>query len=269
MLPSDEMMNAVENTVGRVVDVLAARPSALITDIDGTISRIVARPEDAFVSEKAREGLRRLVRTLDVVAIVTGRQTEVAKSMVGLNDIVYIGLYALDGDAAHEVEGFDALSAEEAVRPLLEDFPCVEIERKGISFAIHYRGCEDATVGERLLTLLQPVAQAEGARVVQGKQVLELVPASLPDKGVAVTRLLHDRGINGAVFIGDDLTDAAVFRSLARRSKDEGLPSLSVAVTDDETDAMVYEAADTAVSGVDGVEALLAALATQLEGGGR
>ncbi|HLF71536.1 MAG TPA: trehalose-phosphatase [Dehalococcoidia bacterium] len=260
-------MNAVENTVGLVADVLSERPSALITDIDGTISRIVARPEDAVVSDSARESLRRLARKIDLVAIVTGRERDVARRMVGLDDVTYVGQYAIDDETQHETGGFDAVAAEEAVRPLLADFPCVEIEPKGVSFSLHYRNCDDATVGERLLTVVAPLAQSEGARVVQGKQVLELVPAGLPDKSVAVARLLRDHGIRGVVFIGDDLSDAAVFRAIARRRSEDGLPGLAVAVTDAETDAMVYEAADTTVAGVEGVEAILASLAAQLEEG--
>jgi trehalose 6-phosphate phosphatase len=236
-----------------------------MTDIDGTISRIAARPDEATVSQSARDSLRSISEKLALVAVVTAREEQVARSMVGLDSLAYIGNYALH-------EGIDLgqglEQAKSQVQSQLIDLPCVELEEKGISFALHYRNCEEEGIRERVLGLVLPVATEAGARVIEGKRVVELVPAGLPDKGTAVAGLLRERGVRGIVFIGDDFSDVAVFREITRRREEEGLPGLGIAVVDAETDGAVREAADEELAGVEEVEEFLAALAGVIGKGG-
>jgi trehalose 6-phosphate phosphatase len=254
-------MNDLRTAIEAAADVLAFAPAALVTDVDGTLSRIVSRPENATVEDDVRISLQSLVSRVALVAIVTGREESVARSMVGLPELTYVGNYALDDEAAEVVEEDDLDSARMLVRTLLAPFPCVEIEEKGVSFALHYRNCIDVTMRERILTLVSPVAAAAGAKLLEGKQVVELVPIRLPDKSNAVARLLRERDIQGVVYLGDDLGDVPVFQQMSRR-RAQGLPSLALAVVDSETHAAVLESADMLLRGVDEVQQLLAALGT-------
>jgi trehalose 6-phosphate phosphatase len=254
-------MNDLRTAVEAAADVLAFAPAALVTDVDGTLSRIVSRPENATVDEEIRSSLRQLVGRVALVAIVTGREESVARSMVGLPELTYVGNYALDTESAEVVDEDDLDAARVLVRTLLQPFPCVEIEEKGVSFALHYRNCIDATMRERILTLVSPVAAAAGGKLLEGKQVVEIVPVRLPDKSNAVARLLREREIQGVVYLGDDLGDVPVFQQLARR-RTQGLPSLGVAVIDPETHVAVMESADMYLDGVDEVNAFLTALGT-------
>lgn len=245
------------------MEVLTSRPSALVTDIDGTLSRIVARPEDAVVSEGARQSLRQLADQLALVGVITAREETVARRMVGVDSLSYIGNYALAQDEAQAA--WPRLDqAKSRVRQAIESLPCVTMEEKGLTFALHYRNCEEPGVRERLLGLVGPIATEEDAKLLEGKQVVELAPRSLPDKGAAIARLAEDQGLRGLVFVGDDLSDVAVFREIARRRREEGLPGLSIAVIDGETEPAVREAADVEVSGVGEVEELLASLSLEL-----
>src|SRR5438094_4036895 len=103
--------------LAEVQEVLAAAPAALITDIDGTISPIVARPEDATVSDAIRCALEKLAGRLPLVAVVTGRDEATARRLVGASGITYIGNYGLDAGAI-ELAGLAA--AEEEARLLLK-----------------------------------------------------------------------------------------------------------------------------------------------------
>ena len=250
------------------MQVLVTTPSALITDIDGTISPIVARPEDARVSPLAKAALEVLTHKLALVGVVTAREEAVARRMVGIDGLTYVGNYALAATALNEaspqIERAKALAQAEIVA-----MPCVTLEDKGITFALHYRNCEDADLRERLLSLVQPIAAACGLKVLEGKQVVELAPRELPDKGTAIARLAEERGIRGLVYLGDDLSDVAVFREIARRRREDGLPGVGIAVIDAETDAAVSEAADMHLARVAEVEALLSAIARSLEEEGR
>jgi trehalose 6-phosphate phosphatase len=257
-------MDEVQAAVKKATQVLAVRPSALITDIDGTISRIVSRPEDAVVTERVQQALGILVGEVALVAVVTAREETVARQMVGVPELIYVGNYALDMVDGPADEGRLA-ATKEAVRPLLADLPCLSLEEKGLTFALHYRNCEEPDVRERLLQAVTPIAAATGAKVLEGKQVIELVPADHPDKGNALTKLLDRHGVQGVVYLGDDLSDLPVFRAVAQRRR-EGLPGLGIAVIDEETDAAVAAAADLHLQGVDAVEEFISRLAETLEG---
>lgn len=254
------------DVVRGAVSVLSSRPSALITDIDGTLSPIVNRPEDAVVGASAREGLRALAERLHLVAVVTGRSEDEARRMVAVEGLTYVGHYSLDGAAAARMRPGELAPAKAAARALLGPYPCVQFEDKGVSFSLHYRNCADEGVRDELLALMRPLAERWGARLMEGKQVIEIVPRDLPDKSTAVGRLLEERGIKGVVYLGDDLSDIAVFRELARRREAGGVSALCVAVVDAETDELVKQAADERLDGVGEVEELLACLCRTLGG---
>jgi trehalose 6-phosphate phosphatase len=256
-------MNAVEDAVEAVLRVLGERPSALVTDVDGTLSRIVSQPEDARVEETVRGSLRRLAGILELVAVITGREESVARGMVGVDELTYVGSYALDSTRGLTFEAVSpALSLVEAG---LAELPCVDLERKQVSFALHYRNCVDAErIGSELLEMLQPIALATGTKLLAGKLVIEVAPEALPDKGTALTGLLLEHEIRGAVFVGDDLADAEAFGELRNRRAEGRAPGLCIAVVDDETPQAVRDAADLELRGVDEVEQFLETLAERL-----
>jgi trehalose 6-phosphate phosphatase len=143
--------------------------------------------------------------------------------------------------------------------------PCVELERKQVSFALHYRNCVDAErIGSELLEMLQPIALATGTKLLAGKLVIEVAPEALPDKGTALTGLLLEHEIRGAVFVGDDLADAEAFGELRNRRAEGRAPGLCIAVVDDETPQAVRDVADLELRGVDEVERFLEMLAERL-----
>jgi trehalose 6-phosphate phosphatase len=245
--------------------VLAQRPSALVTDVDGTLSRIVARPEDASVSAVVRRALETLSPRLDLLAVITGRETDVARRMVGVEELKYIGSYALSGTVMPEGTLEAMAQARAAVEPYLKRLPGVTLETKDVSFALHYRNSPDPEgMRARVIALLEPIAAAADAKLLEGKQVVEVAPRALPDKGTAFAALMHDEGIRGAIFVGDDLADTAIFHEIRRRRRVLGLPGLAIGVIDAETPRAVIETTDVQLHGVDDVEALLAALAARI-----
>jgi len=261
-------LSAVEIAVEQALFVLRETPSALVTDIDGSISAIVSRPEDATVSPEIRDALSRLSRQLSMVAVVTARQEVVAREMVGVDSLTYVGNYAFDDGVSGPLAPIDASSLIGAVLPFLAANPCVALEEKGIGFSLHYRNCMDKGVREEIVELLMPQLSRAGAKLVEGKQVLEAVPLGLPDKGTALSRLLDGAGIRGAVFVGDDLSDVAAFRALARRRDVDNKAALAIGVVDNESPASLREAADLELQGVPSVTQFLQRLVVSLEEGG-
>ncbi len=53
--------------------------------------------------------------------------------------------------------------------------------------------------------------QLEGTRLIAGKRVLNVLPHDFPSKGDAVRTLVARLGCDGAVVLGDDVTDEDAF----------------------------------------------------------
>jgi len=216
---------------------LAQRPeaAAVLLDVDGTLAPIVARPELASVPEETRSELRRLAERYALVAAVSGRTGEDAERLVGVDGLVYVGVHGLEL----------AAEAERWRGPLHEFAETVDwpVEDKGLAIVFHYRGAADE---EAVLERLEDVAAdaRELGLVAQfGRKVLEVRPPVEADKGTAVRALLHERGLERALYAGDDATDLDAFRGLA------GLElAVRVAVASAEGPAELAEAADLVVA---------------------
>ena len=125
--------------VDRTTRLLAGRHSALITDVDGTISPIVAEPELAAVLPRARAALAGLAQRLELVAVVSGRTVADARRLVGLDGLVYVGNHGLEVDDQVVAEARPWVARLGAVlddlRQELPD-PGVRIENKGVTGSI-------------------------------------------------------------------------------------------------------------------------------------
>jgi len=267
---------AARRLVGPVIDVLGQGRTGLVVDVDGTISPIVARPEDAFVLPKARQALIGLRRRLAVLGIVTGRSVDDARSLVKLDGLTYIGNHGLevwrDGHAETLPE---ALPWVPVVARVLDEVAAkldpglkvgVIFEDKGATASLHYRLAPDpAQVRRQLLEILAGCAST-GLQVEEGRRVINLLPPLHINKGSAVTWIVREHGLGGIVYLGDDITDAHAFRALNSLREAGGMRTLSVGVVGPETPAIVRHSADVRVPSVDAVADLLGAVLDGLDG---
>jgi trehalose 6-phosphate phosphatase len=256
---------------------LRHRPSAIITDIDGTISTIAPTPFAAIVDPVAQEALARLVSRLDVVAIVSGRTPAVGAAMVGLPELIYIGNHGLErivrGETwTHPAAEPDRLAIAEALAEIeaavlaAGEAPWLLLENKGVTATIHYRLAPDPDAAAALLEpLALTIARRRGLRVSSGRMIVELRPSVAVNKGTAIRDLVLDLGLRGIVFFGDDVTDVDAFRAL-RGLRDNGVAdTLRVGVIGAETPDVVIAETDVTVPGVAACAATLLAIAARLE----
>jgi trehalose 6-phosphate phosphatase len=208
--------------------------AAVLLDVDGTLAPIVARPELAAVPKETRAEVRRLVGRYGLVACVSGRTGEEAARLVGVEGVVYVGVHGLE--LAPEAEPW-----RDALRPFAsESWPWVE--DKGLTVAFHWREADDEAAARRTLESIAERAQAEGLEARWGRKVLELRPPVAADKGTAARTLLAERGLQRALYAGDDTTDLDAFRGL------QGLElAVRVAVASAEGPAGLRGAADLVV----------------------
>jgi trehalose 6-phosphate phosphatase len=218
--------------------------AAILLDVDGTLAPIVADPADARVPEETRAELRRLVDRYALVGCVTGRPSEVAREIVGVDGIVYAGEHGLelDPEAQRWIPALDRLVAAAA-------WPA---ERKRFTASFHYRTAEDEQAAVAVLSELADRARAAGLVARWGRKVLEVRPPVGAHKGTALVHLLETRRLRRALFAGDDDTDLDGFGAM-----DELELGVKIAVASEEGPPTLREAADVVVDGPAGLLELL------------
>lgn len=211
------------------------------------------RPQDARAAAGAREALAAAVDVYRVVAVVSGRRSEELVELLGVEGLHHVGLYGMQESAPDLVEAVAARVEAAAAR-----VPAAWVEHKAASIAVHYRQAPDPTEARAwLLPGLREIAAAAGLAVLEGKMVIELVPAAQPRKGGAVERLIGEHALEAALFAGDDLADLEAFQALRRAAAGGAFVGVAVAVRGVETPEALVEAADLVVEGPAGLVALL------------
>jgi trehalose 6-phosphate phosphatase len=240
------------------------RSVAVLTDIDGTLAPIMPTPDMSEVSDEIKDLLGRLSARFLLVAGISGRKTEDAFGLIGLEDVVYFGNHGFeilrDGEVEVIPEALPYLKKVQELERLArkELAPLgAFIEEKGITASIHYRNVP-REVGERCVEFVEREGERLGLRITVGRGVVEARPPIRADKGTAVRTLVEEYSPERAMFIGDDTTDLDAFRELEELSKEGKLNEiLRIGVASDEGPPEIETEADIVVDGVDGVGEVL------------
>jgi trehalose 6-phosphate phosphatase len=215
----------------------APERAALFFDLDGTLSPIVARPEDAFVPAETRAEIERLASRYALVACVTGRAGNDARRILGVESVTYVGEHGLELEPGAE-RWRDPLALFLAG----VSWPDEDTENKGLTASLHFRNATDGAAAEAALEAIAERARQEGFRARFGRKVLELLPPVEASKRTAVAQLLGRSRLTRALYAGDDTTDLDAFAAL------DGLElAVRVAVGSAEGPATLRERADVVV----------------------
>ncbi|HVU77132.1 MAG TPA: trehalose-phosphatase [Gaiellaceae bacterium] len=219
--------------------------AAIFLDVDGVLAPIVERPEDARVPDETRAELARLAGSYGLVACVTGRTSERAREIVGVDGLRYVGQHGLELDP--EAPGF-----AERIHAFAGATGWPWLELKPLTAAFHYRAAPDQAAARAELETINTRALEEGFRAKWGRLVMEVVPPLTASKGTAVRALLAETGLERALYAGDDVTDLDGFRAL------DGLDAACrVAVVSTEGPSELGEIADLRVGSTDALLELL------------
>jgi trehalose 6-phosphate phosphatase len=209
--------------------------AALFLDVDGVLAPIVDRPEDARVPDETRAELARLAGSYGLVAAVTGRPSDVARTIVGVDELAYAGEHGLEHDPA-------ATAWAAPIRTFAADVAWPDTELKPLSVAFHFRRAANPDAARVALEAVAAAATELGLRARFGRMVLEVLPPVDASKGTAVRSLLARSGLRRALYAGDDTTDLNGFDAL------DGLEAaVRVAVATPEGPAELIRRADIVV----------------------
>jgi trehalose 6-phosphate phosphatase len=185
-------------------------------DFDGTLAPIVSKPEKAALRPATQRLLRNLTSFIPCV-VVSGRgRDDVRRKLHGIPFAEIIGNHGIEpwhssGELARAVKSWLP-----HLKQGLKDFDGVVLENKLFSISVHFRHARNKT---RALKAITDIARTlPGARLVGGKQVVNIVPEGAPDKGRAVERARLEMKCDKVIYVGDDKTDEDVF-AVARRGR--------------------------------------------------
>jgi trehalose 6-phosphate phosphatase len=266
---------SVAAPLAEALEPLRSEPSrsAILLDVDGTLAPIVRHASDAHVPEPTRVPLIAVAKRYGLVACVSGRQAAIARRIVSLGTITYVGNHGAEilrggqstpeiapeiADWARRIRAFGQgeLRGEELHRLRVRG------EDKDIIFGFHWRGAPNEEAAEEAVRAVAARAEADGFVTHWGRKILEVRPPVALNKGLGVGHLLESAAVDVALYAGDDRTDIDAFDALRAAVAAGTLrEAICIGVASDETPRELEEAADVLVDGPLGVRGVLETLA--------
>jgi trehalose 6-phosphate phosphatase len=284
----------VREAIRRALALVAAPPPLLVvSDFDGTLAPISTDPMGAVIEPVGRRAIRLLSRLAEqrphrlVVVVLSGRTASDVASRVRVGGVRYMGNHGLEGGSLARrarAEGLDV-----RVEPALERFvePAATLARgvaarvgspdwlfvelKGPSVAFHFRQAPDTDAArEQILSAIDGVERETGGTGLvgfEGRKIVELRPEGAGGKGHAVARLIERHRPGAALVLGDDVSDAEAFRTIAAARNRGDIHALAVGVHGAaETPHEVVEAADLLLAAPRDAGRVLLAVARAIDG---
>jgi trehalose 6-phosphate phosphatase len=190
----------------------APRRILLAFDYDGVLAPLVKEPSGARMRSATRALLRRVARQYPV-AVVSGRAWRDCARFLGRMDVTVVGNHGFELGRPVPVPAAVVRKVRGWRRRLERDLrgvAGVHFEDKRSTLAVHYGvGGADVAAAER--AVYEAANQLEGTRLIPGKRVLNVLPHDFPSKGDAVRALVVRLGADGALVLGDDVTDEDAF----------------------------------------------------------
>lgn len=211
----------------KITDYISPRSHLVLgLDFDGTLAPIQDDPSSVFLENKIRTLIDILSKKEYItIAIISGRSLDDLIEKVGLSDVVYAGNHGLNirGPGLRKID-VKALQKQNIVekayilsKKLMDKYPGVFVEYKTLTFSIHYKNLNSKNVHELHLSLKSIASELGDLLVKTGKCFFEICPAVETDKFTAYSWIISQIGSApniGKIYLGDDDTNEAVFRSL-------------------------------------------------------
>jgi trehalose 6-phosphate phosphatase len=201
------------------------RPWLVAVDIDGTLSPIVPRPEEAQLVPGAAETLHEIATRQDAWAVVvSGRPLGDLRDLFEIpKSVMLVGSHGAEFDLSAALEEPPRpKTPEEATRlnevtvtlqSVAAQIPGTWVEHKPFAVALHYR-LADPVIAEPAVAELDEELHARGDLTVHhGHKVLEVAVRRTSKNGAV--RFLRERLQPATVlFVGDDASDEHVMERL-------------------------------------------------------
>ncbi|UTB32119.1 MAG: trehalose-phosphatase [Methanobacterium sp. ERen5] len=233
--------------------------SAVITDIDGTISEVTSEPSHAEITTDMRNILFVLSSKLKFVGVLTGRDINDALNIIKLKKIVYMGNHGLqrikNGKIITDsrVNIYIPIIKEiyQELKNKLNDSSDFNLEYKTLSLTVHYNECYPKSCAKKeILNTISTMSLGKLVKIVEGKDLLEIRPTVGDDKGSVLQKFIKENNIKKIIYIGDDVNDVCAFKKLKELSQEQKILGVSVVVNSKEVPEHVKESGNFYVENV-------------------
>jgi trehalose 6-phosphate phosphatase len=194
--------------------------SAILLDIDGTLVDLAPTPREVWVPPGLSKTLNRLLmRTSGALALVSGRSLNDIDLIFAPEQFPAVGGHGAEMRLATDSEAVAAhappMDRELKLRlaAIAKLSPGILLEDKGYSLALHYRLAPHAEKAiYEAVSLIRADLPNAPIEVLPGKCVCEIKHSGF-NKATGVRELMTHEPFKGRhpIFIGDDVTDEAVF----------------------------------------------------------
>lgn len=198
------------------LEALSKGRSLYAFDFDGTLAKIVPDPTAAHMGRPVRFWLEALAKRAPT-AVISGRSLEDLRSRVGTMVPCLVGNHGCEGphvvredmqQVRETCEGWLRLITHRFETELPRSG--VFVEKKSYSLSFHYRTAVQRGRARALISRV--VAELTPTpRIVLGKAVVNIMPATAWHKGTALQECMRQLGCTTAFYVGDDETDEDVF----------------------------------------------------------
>jgi trehalose 6-phosphate phosphatase len=178
-------------------------------DFDGTLAPIVPRPEDAALRPATQQLMRELAALYPCI-VVTGRGREnMRRKLLGIPLQEIVGNHGIEPWNTSPAMARAVKRWVPVLNRALRKFPGVLVEDKRFSITVHYRNARDKRAAHK--AAMDIAGTLPGAKLLGGKQVVNILTETAPGKGQAVERALHVLKCDSVIYVGDEKTDEDVF----------------------------------------------------------
>lgn len=198
----------------------------LLSDFDGTLVPIQSNRNKVRLPEQIRRLLRSIAAQGHTLGIISGRCLDDLPSRIGIPDIWYAGShgYFLQNGEGNQISLLSEAALAKVkklalfLRLCFRTIPGFEVEAKKATVAVHYRHASGKSVSLGYGIVRRLLGRRKDLRLLCGKKVWEILPDQNITKWSAVRVILDREGFlpsnTLAMYLGDDVTDEAVFRNL-------------------------------------------------------
>jgi trehalose 6-phosphate phosphatase len=221
--PQRKVPNLLKNWGEVAKKIRAHRRVTVFLDFDGTLVAIAPHPDKVRLTPAARKILRRLARHPQAtLVVVSGRRRAELLKHIGIPDLHYFGLYGWERNARSSLPTSARAALRRAgatLKPLLIAYPNLWIENKRSSLSahlLHVPAEMHTRVRREIRASLQPFRKI--LHVMGNIRDVEILPRSIPGKGVAVSQFLRKPAHKNSLpfYFGDDFSDESGFGAVHR-----------------------------------------------------
>lgn len=193
----------------RILKEVATSNVLMAFDYDGTLAPIVKIPEDAEMRQSTSFLLKRLSSICPCIVISGRGRKDVSKFLSGIDLKEIVGNHGIEADKASKKLKKEIKKIHLILEKELPRLPGVHIEDKSYTIAIHYRQSREKKKARQVISKV--LTRIKNIRIIEGKQVYDIIPQGAPHKGTALEKLRSRLSCDTSIYLGDDRTDEDVF----------------------------------------------------------